>query len=167
MTRRRAIGAGLIVAVAVILVDQASKYAILEHYGVSGECRRILDPVILTPFLNLILTCNTGVSFGLFAAGSSAMIWILTGVALAIVGGLLVWLWRINRMFPALAVGLVIGGTLWNVIDRVRYDSVVDFIDFHVSGWHFATFNAADAAISCGVALLLLDSLFGPRESPK
>lgn len=167
MTRRGAFWAGLVVAAVVILVDQATKFAILEHYGVSGECRRILDPVILTPFLNLILTCNSGVSFGLFAAGSPLMIWILAGVAVAIVGGLLVWLWRINRVFPALAIGLVIGGALGNVIDRVRYKSVVDFIDFHMEGWHFATFNAADAAISCGVALLLLDSLFGPRESPK
>lgn len=164
---RRTVWAALVTAVAVILVDQASKFAILDHYGVAGECRRILDPVILTPFLNLILTCNTGVSFGLFSAGSPAMIWVLTGVALLIVGGLVVWLWRINRVFPAIAIGLVIGGALGNVIDRVRYDSVVDFIDFHMSGWHFATFNAADAGISCGVALLVLDSLFGHRESPK
>jgi signal peptidase II len=164
---RRYLGTGLAVAAAAIVIDQASKYAILDHYGVAGECRRVLEPVILTPFLNLILTCNTGVSFGLFPAGSPAMIWVLAGVALVIAGGLLVWLWRINRMFPALAIGLVIGGALGNVIDRIRYDSVVDFIDFHVSGWHFATFNAADSAISVGVALLLLDSLFGPRESPK
>ncbi len=167
MTGHRARWTGLVVAAGVLLADQATKFAILDHYGVAGECRRILDPVILTPFLNLILTCNAGVSFGLFAAGSATMIWVLAGVAVAIVGGLLVWLWRINRVFPALAIGLVIGGALGNVIDRVRYHSVVDFIDFHVDGWHFATFNAADAAISCGVALLLLDSLFGPRESPK
>lgn len=164
---RRAVATGLAVAIAAIVVDQGSKYAILTTFGVAGECRQILDPVILTPFLNLIVACNSGVSFGLFPAGSPAMIWVLTGVAVAIVGGLLVWLWRIKRVLPALAIGLVIGGAVGNVIDRVRFDSVVDFVDFHVGGWHFATFNAADAAISTGVALLLLDSLFGARESPR
>ena len=159
--------AGLAVAAVVLVADQVSKYFILDLFGVSGACRHVLEPVILTPFLNLILVCNPGVSFGLFPAKSPEMVWALTGLALAIVGGLLIWLWRTQRGFPAIAIGVVIGGAVGNVVDRVQYDSVVDFVDFHVGGWHFATFNVADAGISIGVVLLLLDSLFGPRESPR
>jgi signal peptidase II len=87
-------------------------------------------------------------------------------LAAAIVIGLLFWLRRATQPLVVGGIGLVIGGAIGNVIDRLRFGAVVDFLDFHVAGWHWPAFNVADAAICVGVGLILIDSLLGRREMP-
>jgi signal peptidase II len=120
----------------------------------------------ITGFFNLVLTWNRGMSFGLFNNDAAMNALLFTLVAAVIVGGLLVWLHRVQDTLLALAIGLVIGGAIGNVIDRLLRGGVVDFLDFHVAGWHWYAFNLADAAICVGVGLLVIDSLLGRREAP-
>ena len=90
--------------------------------------------------------------------------WLLSGLALAVVIGLLFWLRRSEHAMMAIGLGLVIGGALGNVIDRVRYGAVVDFLDFHLAGWHWPAFNLADAGICVGAGLIVVDGLLAPRR---
>jgi signal peptidase II len=105
---------------------------------------------------------NRGVSFGLLTAEVDLARWGLAAFSLIVAIALIVWARRIERPLPALALGFVIGGALGNMIDRVRFGAVVDFLDF--SGlWFPWVFNVADSAITVGVALLLIDSFFGSQ----
>ncbi len=149
------------VAAVVILLDQLSKWLIL---AVVMQPPRVIE---VTGFFNLVLTFNTGVSFGLFSSESLVMPWVLSGLALAIVAFLLFWLRRHRRPLAAWSVGLIVGGAIGNVIDRVRFAAVVDFLDFHLAGWHWPAFNVADAGIVVGVGLLLIDGLFLDRDGGK
>ncbi len=151
----------LALALGVIIVDQLVKAWIAEL---------ILNPprrIDLTGFFSLTPVWNRGVSFGLFATDAWVGAWILSGIALLVSAGLTVWLLRVTRVLPRLALGLVIGGAVGNVIDRMTIGAVFDFLDFHVAGWHWPAFNVADAAICIGVGLLMLDSLSNGADSPK
>ena len=152
---------GLGVAILVIVFDQATKWWIIE---VVMQPPRIIE---LTPFFNLVMGWNRGISFGLFDGDSAINVWILPLVALAIVAALVVWLRRVQGAWLASAIGLVIGGALGNVVDRLRFGAVADFLDFHVAGYHWPAFNVADSGITVGVAMLVLDSLFMGAEKPK
>jgi len=146
---------GLAVAVAVVVLDQLTKWLILPL---------VIEPphiIRVTEFFNLVMVWNRGISFGLASTGADAMRWALVALAAVITVALIVWLTRITRPFLAVVVGLVIGGAVGNLIDRVRFGAVFDFLDFHAFGYHWYAFNVADAAISVGVALLVIDSLFG------
>lgn len=158
---RRFLWFGLVAAVIVIAFDQATKYWIVAHVMVPPR------PIEVTSFFNLVMAWNPGVSFSLLQIDSAWMPWILSAVALAIVTVLAFWLRKADRRLPALAIGLVIGGALGNVIDRVQYGAVADFLDFHWGGFHWPAFNVADSAISIGVVMLIGDALFGSRESSK
>lgn len=139
----------------VVLLDQLTKYAVLQalRYG---------EVVPVTGFFNLVLTYNRGVAFGLLASDYWWKPYFLAAVALAIVAGLLYWLARQHGLWPRICVGLIVGGAIGNVIDRFGQPGVVDFLDFHVAGYHWPAFNLADSAIVVGVAMLLLDGLFAP-----
>ena len=143
----------------VFLLDQASKWVIV--HSVMNDRVAAIE---VTGFFNLVLVHNTGVSFGL---GAGSAVWVLVGISLAIVAGLLVWLRQQDRRWPSLAIGLVVGGALGNVIDRLHAPGVVDFLDFHVAGWHWPAFNVADSAITIGVAMLVIDGLFLERSHAK
>ncbi len=92
----------------------------------------------------------------------------LGALAIAVSGALLYWLHREPERFLALAVGLIVGGAMGNVVDRVRLGAVMDFLDFHLGTWHWPAFNLADSAITMGVAFLVFDGLFrGRRRSKK
>ena len=138
-------------SLAVIVLDQVSKQLILRHFE-WYEVR----PVISN--LNFILVKNTGAAFSSFNT-LPPWVFVMLGVGVSI--GILVWLRRnlYGQQLVAVAVCLIMGGALGNVIDRVRHGYVVDFIDFHVGQWHFAAFNVADMAISAGAALLILDMI--------
>ena len=150
------LGRGLLAAAAVAALDQLSKAAVLWHFGESG-CRRHSETV--TGFFDLILTCNRGVSFGLLNRGAAISALVFAAAALAIVAVLVYWLCRVQRAVLAIAIGLVIGGAIGNVVDRLRFGAVVDFLCFHAGSWYWPAFNLADSAISVGVAAMLLDSL--------
>lgn len=154
--RARAIAAAT--AVAVLVADQASKAVLVDLFG--GEAGRGIE---VTPFFNLVMVWNRGVSFGMFGSGGlPPWVWVL--VSLAIVVALLLWIRRLDRPWTALALGGIVGGAAGNVIDRLRFGAVADFFDFHLGGWHWPAFNIADAGIVVGVAMLMLDAFFG-RET--
>jgi signal peptidase II len=138
-------------------VDQAVKQLMLSM---------VFDPpriVEVTGFFNLVPVWNSGVSFGLFGDSDTSR-WILVGLALAIVVVLLIWLVRAGNGMVVFALTLVVGGALSNVVDRVVYGAVIDFVDIHAFGFHWPAFNVADSTIVLGTAMLLYDSLFGsPR----
>jgi lipoprotein signal peptidase len=150
------IGRGIGTAVTIIGLDQLSKYFVLQHFG-EMTCVDRREPV--TAFLDLVLTCNRGMSFGLFNAGQGLNVPLFSLAAIGIVAVLIWWLSRVHSELLATAIGLIIGGAVGNVIDRVRFGAVVDFIHAHAFGHSWYVFNVADAAIVCGVATLVLDGL--------
>jgi signal peptidase II len=158
------LGRGLAVAALVALLDQLAKTWILGRFA-EGVAPELAAP--FTWFFGLTLTSNRGMSFGLFNGGGALNAVVFTALAAAIVGGLLVWLKGVRQTLLALAIGLIIGGAIGNVIDRLWRGAVVDFIEMHLAGWRFPwVFNVADAAISCGVGLLLIDGLLGRGKTP-
>jgi signal peptidase II len=151
---------GLAVAIVVVILDQLSKAAILGFFA----AHPFSEP--LTPFFSLVLGYNRGMSFGFFNAGAGGLnALIFSLVAAAIVVALIWWLVRVTSPFLAVAIGLIIGGAVGNVIDRLRLGAVVDFLDFHVGLWHWPAFNLADSAICVGVAAMLLDGLLLRRQA--
>jgi signal peptidase II len=161
--RRALLRLGLCVAAVVIVLDQLSKAAVLAFLAHDG----LDDGTRVAPFFNLVLTFNRGVSFGLFNAtggGLDALLFSL--VAAAIVAGLIWWLSRAATPLLAVAIGLIVGGAIGNVVDRIRLGAVVDFLDFHLGSWHWPAFNFADSAICVGVAAMLLDGLLLQRQTP-
>jgi signal peptidase II len=145
-------------AVLVIVLDQASKAWILSVL-------RPGDSLPVLPFLHFSLTHNSGVSYGLFNNFGSAGRWLLSLFALIVAGTLAYWVWKAEKRLSALGVGLIIGGALGNLIDRVRMGAVVDFVDFgKLFPW---IFNVADSAISVGVVLFLLEMVLTSDKKPE
>jgi signal peptidase II len=149
---------GLAVALVLLGLDQLTKWAALDLLDLEAR------PIAVTPFFNLVMVWNRGVSFGMLNSLGALAPWLLAGLALAVVIGLLFWLRRSDNVVLATGLGLVIGGALGNVVDRARYGAVVDFLDFHIAGWHWPAFNLADAGICVGAGLILLDGLLAPRR---
>lgn len=156
-----ALRAGLLIAAIILLLDQATKVYVLEWLMQPPQA------IPVTSFFALVLTWNRGMSFGMLNMDAAWVPWVLGGVTIAVTIVLIVWLTRTRRWPTALGLALVIGGALGNLIDRVLYGAVVDFILLHYEGWRWPAFNVADTAITLGVIALLWDSLFAGRESPK
>ena len=150
---------GLGVALIIVALDQLTKAIVLGAFE-TGQA------VAVTPFFNLVLVWNRGVSFGMLDSGGAFAPWLLSGLALAVVIGLVAWLRRADQWLTALGLGLVIGGALGNVIDRIRFGAVVDFLDFHLAGYHWPAFNVADAGICVGAALMIADGLLTRQSQP-
>jgi lipoprotein signal peptidase len=164
MTPALATRIGLLVAVVILVLDQASKWWILEVLNLP-----LLRQVMLLPVLSLTMVWNRGVTFGLLSGFGEWGYLLLTAVSLVVVTALGVWLRRAETRLAAIAIGAVVGGAIGNVIDRLRFGAVVDFIHAHVDtpwgefSWY--VFNVADAAIVCGVVALIIDSQW-PRRRP-
>ena len=138
-------------SLAVVVADQSTKLAAVA----------LLDPrssVELFPTLDLVLAYNPGAAFSILSTAGGWQRWLFIGIALAICVFILHWLRDLPRRarWLPLALSLILGGAIGNVVDRVRIGAVVDFIDFHVGTWHWPAFNVADAAICVGVALLVM-----------
>jgi lipoprotein signal peptidase len=151
---------GVAMALLVLAADQASKWWVL--HGIDLPEKR---SIALLPVLNLTMVWNRGVTFGLLDGLGAAGRFLLAGVAVAVVAALLVWLRRAERAWVAGAIGAIAGGAVGNVIDRLRFGAVVDFIHAHAFGWSWYVFNVADAAIVCGVGVLLIDGLCPRRPA--
>ena len=147
---------GAIAAVVAIALDQASKFYVTHGFA-SGSLRA----GELAPFLDLALRYNRGVSFSLFRQDGALGAALLVGFSLVVAAFLAVWLWRSKTALTGAGLGLIIGGALGNAADRAAYGAVIDFLDLHALGRHFFVFNVADAAISAGVALLIVEGVFG------
>ena len=157
MTPRRL---GLIATLTSLALDQASKAAVLAALPPQEAGR-----AWLTPFLDLTLQFNRGISFSLFrqdtAQGRAALILI----TLAVTAVLAVWMWRTRTPLSAAGLGAIVGGAIGNGLDRLVHGAVVDFLALHAFGYEFFVFNIADAAINLGVAALIIDALFFDREA--
>lgn len=149
-----------LLALGVVALDQLSKYWVLFVYGLPAR-----GSVEILPVFNLTMVWNRGISFGLLRSpdGQELIRWLLAAFSAAVAAVLIVWARKVERPLAAVALGLVIGGAVGNLIDRVRWGAVADFLDFSPLGFVWV-FNLADSAITVGVALLLLDSL---RSAPK
>ena len=113
----------------------------------------------LSNFFNLVLVMNPGVSFGIFGSGDWWVRWVLVICASILTVGLAVWMIKTKDRSLSLGLALIIGGAVGNLIDRIRFGAVVDFLDFHYQNWHWPAFNVADSAITLGVVIILIDSL--------
>lgn len=149
----------LVMALAVLAADQISKSWIL--YGLHLPQRGVVH---ILPVLNFAMVWNHGVTFGILAGDNATTL--LTVVATCAIIALAVWLWRTPHLTTSLAIGAIIGGAIGNVASRVRYGAVVDFIDVHLGAWHWYVFNVADAAIVCGVGVLIAESALRKDDTP-
>lgn len=174
---------GFNLALDILILDQISKWYVLEHilrphfmpgtvphdllsWYTQAPGRISYGNMEIMPFFNLVMVWNQGISFGLFQGGSLASVILLTAISLLITAGFSVWLTRAQGWTLAAGLGLVIGGALGNVIDRLRFGGVADFLDVHAMGYHWPAFNVADAGITGGIALILIDGLFlAPRRA--
>jgi len=143
----------------VIVLDQYSKW-LAETQLVPHQ------PLALLPSLNLALMYNTGAAFSFLSDAGGWQRWLFTGLAVIVSVGLVIWLARLpaRQRLVAMALALILGGAIGNVIDRIRFGHVIDFIQVYYSDWYFPAFNAADSAITLGVILLLLDAVLKPRH---
>jgi len=147
---------GMAVSIAVLLADQLTKGFILHGLELGlGERRAI------APFIDLALTYNRGISYGLFQQDGEWGRWFLIVLKLAAAGLFVFWLARSHSRLVAISLGLLIGGALGNAVDRMVYGAVVDFVSLHAFGWRWYVFNLADTAIVAGVLGLLYDAVKG------
>lgn len=151
----------LLIAAAVVIFDQGSKYAAVAMLADKA-------PVEVMPFFNLLLVYNRGAAFSFLAGAAGWQRELFTGIAIIAS----VWIVFLLRRYPqqslfCLALSLVLGGAIGNVIDRLSIGAVVDFLDFHAFGWHWPAFNIADSAITCGAVLLIWDGLRGSSQPTK
>ena len=148
---------GLSVALGILLLDQLIKFIVTHTLQLQSRGPLGIE---ITPFFNLTWTENRGVSMGFFYAETDLMRWLLVVMTLAIAGFVAWWMWREKEREDALALGLVLGGAIGNIIDRVRLGYVIDYADLHIGAWRpFLIFNLADAAITIGVLILLARAL--------
>jgi signal peptidase II len=151
---------GIVAALIVLILDQVSKWLILHKMGPSAF------PVKVLPIFDLVLVFNRGISFGLFTQNAQTGVLMLTLMTFAIIIVLLVWLWRLTVVYMAVAIGLIIGGAFGNMLDRIWWGAVVDFLHFHWQSYAFPAFNVADTFITIGAGLIVLDGLFISKEKP-
>ncbi|SCY87544.1 signal peptidase II [Microvirga guangxiensis] len=151
---------GFSAALITLILDQATKIYTLFVYDLP-----LKEPVEFAPFINLIVVWNRGISYGLFQQDGDLGRWVLIIVSILAAIGLSIWIRRTRAKLLALSLGLIVGGAIGNVIDRLAYGAVFDFIQFQVGDWSWYVFNVADAAIVAGVVGLLYDSfVLEPRR---
>lgn len=155
----RQVTLGLLTATAIFVADRLSKYVILDIVELPAHGK-----IPLLPFLDLTMVWNRGVSFGMLQADNMTGRLLLAGFAALVVCGLLIWLYRNTQPLVSIALGAITGGAIGNLYDRLHWGAVADFIDFHILDYHWYVFNLADAAITLGVAALIVDSFRRPPE---
>jgi signal peptidase II len=154
VTTARAIG--IAAALCALALDQLHKTWALFVFDIAAR-----QPVHVTPFFDMILAWNRGISYSLFPADSDRGRYVLLALTLAATVFLALWLWRSKSGLTSLALGLLVGGALGNALDRALYGAVADFFLFHIGRFSWYVFNLADVAIVAGVGLLLYESLGG------
>ena len=156
--------AWIAVASLVVIVDQVTKWAIIEWVA-------LYEKIPLNSFINLTHQRNTGAAFSFLADAGGWQRWFFVALATTVSGAIAVWLWRIRnegQVFLAAGLALVLGGAVGNLIDRISLGYVTDFVQVWFGNWAFPSFNVADAGISVGAALLIIDALFfSGREETK
>ena len=145
----------LLLSFLIIVLDQLTKYAAVEIISAH-------QTITVTPFLNIILSFNAGAAFSFLGSQNGWQLYLLSGISIVVSAILTLWLCRLSRSewIIAAPISLVLGGALGNLMDRIRFGYVTDFIDFHLGNWHFATFNVADSAVTIGATWLILRLLY-------
>ncbi|WP_244544629.1 signal peptidase II [Cohaesibacter marisflavi] len=157
---------GYLVALIGFVVDQAFKLWMLFGFQIDAVMR-FEGPVRITPFFDLVLVWNRGISYGLFQQDDDLGRYMLIGLAGIAAIALGIWIWKSHDKLTTLALGLIMGGALGNGLDRILHGAVVDLFHFHVGSFSWYIFNLADVWIVVGAALLVLESLFGGRKAGK
>ncbi|MCK5285061.1 MAG: signal peptidase II [Alphaproteobacteria bacterium] len=176
----------LILSGLLILADQLSKWFVTEFLiRINLEITNNMTPlgfiewyektpipfpfveINILPFFNIVMTWNKGVSFGMFNHSSvyGSLIFII--LSLAISAGFIIWLFRTQDRVLMLGISMVIGGAIGNIIDRLHFGAVIDFLDFYIGNWHYPAFNVADSCIVLGVTLLMIYTLFFEKRLPQ
>ncbi len=173
---------GFLLALEIVVMDQVSKwlmleYVLKEHVQPHGPRSGFIDWILsapprlppmsveVWPFFNFVMVWNEGISFGLFQGST---VWILVGLAAAITIAFSVMIFKATHWLPLISMAMVIGGAVGNIIDRIRFGAVADFLDFHAFGYHYPAFNVADCGITLGIAMLVIDGLFlEPKRTKK
>lgn len=146
-------------AVLIVLVDQATKLAVLARFALG-------ESLPVTPFFNLVLVYNKGAAFSFLAGAAGWQTPLLVGIALAAIAIVTWMLWRnSSRLILDIGLTLILGGAIGNLIDRIAYGQVVDFLLFHLYGWSYPAFNVADSAITVGAALLIIESFVAKKPA--
>ena len=178
---------GVAIILGVIILDQYTKWLVMETLlRLNGQETGFLDwlttqkkveffinerepfkTLTLMPFLSFVMVWNQGISFGIFNSNSQGAPLLLIGMSLIISAMLVIWLALDHRKTVAISLGLIIGGALANVVDRVRFNAVADFIDVHVQSYHWPAFNVADSCIVLGAGILMLTSLWDKESVNK
>jgi signal peptidase II len=155
---------GFAIALVVFALDQLAKWLVTGPLGID----QIGDQLVLLPIFNFTYTENNGISLGLLNATTEIGRWMLVALTTAIAVGVAVWIGREKSRVDRIALGMVLGGALGNILDRARHGYVVDFADLHFGDFRpFLVFNVGDAAISIAVAILLLRAFLTRKEGPK
>jgi signal peptidase II len=155
---------GFAVALIVFGLDQIAKWVVTGPLGIN----RIGDQLVLLPIFNFTYTENIGISLGQLPASGPLGRWLLVGLTAAIAVGVAIWIGREKNRIDRIALGMVLGGALGNILDRVRFGYVVDFADLHFGDFRpFLVFNVGDAAISIGVVILLLRAFVARKDHRK
>lgn len=156
---------GLAVAIVTLVLDQLVKYTVTYPLALKS---RMDEGIEILPIFRLRWLENRGVSMGFFHADTNLMRWILVGMTMLIAGFVAVWMWREKARQDVVALGLVLGGAIGNIVDRMRLGYVVDYADLHFGEWRpFLIFNLADAAITFGVLILLARALLLREKGAK
>jgi len=155
--RHNRVSFGLSIGFCALALDQISKWYLLEKSDLP-----FFGSYHITPFFDLVMVWNKGISFGMFSDHNQP--WVLIALSSAIIAVLVRWLYTAKSKRITGAVGLIIGGAIGNIIDRLRFGAVADFFDFHMDTYHWPAFNIADAAIVIGVVILCADSMFNARK---
>lgn len=144
----------------VIVLDQLSK-------GIISSSFSLYETLAVMPYFNLTLAHNTGAAFSFLAQAGGWQRWFFVGLTTVISMALFIWLKKLSAQakLEAISISLILGGAIGNVIDRIYFGYVVDFLDFYYGTWHFAAFNIADSAICMGAGLLIIDSFISKPES--
>ena len=142
----------LILSIFIFLLDFSSKYYLVNYYDLGSKGR-----VYLTPFLDFILVLNPGISFGIFSNGDDIQRWILSIISILVIFYLYYWSTKSPSKLTKISLFIMIGGALGNVLDRLTYGKVIDFISLHVFDYYWYVFNIADIAIVLGGLMVLID----------
>lgn len=143
------------IAIFVIAIDFFTKVWVQNHLMLYGV-------IPVTSFFNITLAHNKGAAFSFLNNAAGWQIWLFGSIAFLVSLGILIWLYRISskQVWLAIALSLILGGAIGNLLDRIQYGHVIDFLDFYVGQWHWPTFNMADSAVCVGALMLLIEALF-------
>lgn len=146
-----------VIALLIVIFDQLTKAVVLSNFT---------PPTVLPvfPFFNLVLVMNKGVSFSMFSSETTWVPWVLTAVGSLITIGIAYWLYIEKNVLIKTALALILGGAVGNIIDRIRFGAVVDFLDFHAFGYHWPSFNIADTMICIGAVIIIIEAIFSKEK---